>query len=254
MRLRIILRVLGILTVLFYGNSFAQEPDSILFKPESTAFRAGLRLIVPTTLIASGTIIMLDTDADEFFLNNFEVREERNESFRKFSNHIDDYLQHAPSLTAFALSFSGVKGKHDLSNQAALYLKSELLMLGVVYSLKYSVGEARPDTGTKNSFPSGHTAQAFTAAAFLSKEYGHKSILIPIGAYGVATTIGAFRMLNNRHWISDVLVGAGIGILSTEIVYRTHMNKWGTKNKMSSLKIDPFTAYGSNGLSLRYKF
>lgn len=126
-------------------------------------------------------------------------------------------------------------------------------MLAAVYTLKYSVGEARPDTGQKNSFPSGHTAQAFTAATFLSREYGNRSIWISVGAYTAASTVGIFRMLNNRHWVSDVLVGAGIGIISTNLVYRTHKNRWGKNSKTGVLRIDPFSACGSNGISLKYK-
>ncbi len=209
-----------------------------------------LKWIAPVALITTGTVIMLDTDADEFFLSNFEVREERNENFLNFSNHADDYLQYAPAVGALVISLSGVRGQHDLPNQIALLVKSELLMTAVVYSLKYTVGEARPDSGQKNSFPSGHTAQAFAAATFLSKEYGYKSIWISIGAYTAAGTVGVFRMLNNRHWISDVLVGAGIGILSTELVYFTHKNRWGKKN----FRVSPFSAAGSRGLTIRYAF
>lgn len=51
----------------------------------------------------------------------------------------------------------------------------------------------------------------------LAKEYGHKSPWVGIGAYSVAT--GLMRMANNKHWLSDVLAGAGIGILSTELGY-----------------------------------
>jgi membrane-associated phospholipid phosphatase len=232
----------------FQYNVFAQQLDS-LATPESRDQHKPAALIVPASLIVLGTATMLDKDADETFLSNFEVREERNENFINFSNHLDDYLQHAPSLTTFVLSLSGVKGKHDLPNQAALYVKSELVMLATVYSLKYSVGEARPDTGKKNSFPSGHTAQAFTAATFLSKEYGYKSVWISVGAYTAATTVGVFRMLNNRHWISDILVGAGIGMLSTEFVYRTHKNHWG-KHKKNTVAVNPFHLHGSQGISI----
>lgn len=210
--------------------------------------------VVPATLVLTGTAVMIDKDADEFFLSNFELREERNENFAKFSTHIDDYLQHVPSASVFALSMAGVKGAHDLRNQALLYVKSEGLMLAMVYGLKYSVGETRPDSGRKNSFPSGHTAQAFTAATFLSKEYGDRSIWISIGAYSAATAVGALRMLNNRHWISDILVGAGIGIFSTEFVYSTHHVKTRRKSTAGSVKINSFSAYGANGLSLVYKF
>jgi membrane-associated phospholipid phosphatase len=219
--------------------------------PDSLAVKKGkFKWIAPAALIVSGTALMLDTDADEFFISNLGTREERNENFIRFSNHADDYLQYAPAATALIISISGVSGKHTLPNQLALLIKSELLMTGVVYSLKYTVGEARPDTGKKNSFPSGHTATAFTAATFLSKEYGYKSVWISIGAYTAASTVGVFRMLNNRHWISDVFVGAGIGILSTEFVYFTHKNRWGKKK----LSVDPFSSAGSKGLTLRYTF
>lgn len=242
------MRITYFLLFIFVSASFTksvgQSADSV-----STA-KKRFRWIAPVVLIGTGTATMLDSDADEFFLSNYEIREERNENFLNFSNHADDYLQYVPAAVTLILSVSGVEGRHSLPNQLALLIKSELLMTGVVYSLKYTVGEARPDTGQKNSFPSGHTAQAFTAATFLSKEYGYKSIWISISAYTAASTVGIFRMLNNRHWVSDVFVGAGIGILSTELVYFTHKNRW-SKNKLS---VDPFSSGGSRGLTLRYVF
>lgn len=237
-------------------SASAQGVDSLALESSLPETRAGkgFRYFVPVTLITAGTITLLDKDGDEFIFNNSEVREERYENFRTFSTHLDDYLQHAPSLTTFVLSISGVKGKHDLPNQAAIYIKSELLILATVYTLKNTVGEGRPDSGRRNSFPSGHTAQAFVAASFLAKEYGYKSPWISIAAYTAASTVGVCRMLNNRHWLSDVMVGAGIGILSTEFVYHTHKNRWRKGSKTSSLKVDPFSSSGASGLSLRYTF
>lgn len=237
-----------------FSKGYAQTLDSVRSVDAClTKKQTGYGYIIPTTLIAAGTIILLDKDADEFIFNNAEVNEERNENFGTFSTHVDDYLQHAPSLTTFILTLSGSKGKHDLPNQAAIYLKSELLMLSAVYALKNTVGEGRPDSGRRNSFPSGHTAQAFVAASFLAKEYGHKSIWISIGAYTAAATVGTLRLMNNRHWLSDVMVGAGIGILSTDIVYLTHKNRWGRSGKTHALRIDPFSSFGANGLSLTYR-
>ena len=69
------------------------------------------------------------------------------------------------------------------------------------------------------SFPSGHTANAFMIATMMYKEYGELSPWIGIGSYASASTVAVMRMLNNRHWMSDVLFGAGIGILSTELGY-----------------------------------
>ncbi|MFR6416073.1 MAG: phosphatase PAP2 family protein, partial [Alistipes shahii] len=77
----------------------------------------------------------------------------------------------------------------------------------------------RPDGSSRNSFPSGHTATAFMTATMLHKEYGHRSPWYSIGGYTVATLTGVTRQLNNRHWMSDIMVGAGIGILATELGY-----------------------------------
>ena len=53
----------------------------------------------------------------------------------------------------------------------------------------------------------------------MHKEYGDRSPWYSISAFTVATATGISRILNNRHWLSDVLAGAGIGILSTELGY-----------------------------------
>lgn len=93
-----------------------------------------------------------------------------------------------------------------------------LMTIGV-NSLKYSCRVMRPDGSSRNSFPSGHTATAFMTATMLHKEYGHRSPWYSIGGYTVATVTGVTRQLNNRHWMSDIMVGAGIGILATELGY-----------------------------------
>ena len=93
------------------------------------------------------------------------------------------------------------------------------LMAIAVNSLKYTCRVRRPDGSQNNSFPSGHTATAFMTATMLHKEYGHRSPWYSIGGYVAATATGITRQLNNRHWMSDIMVGAGIGILATEFGY-----------------------------------
>jgi membrane-associated phospholipid phosphatase len=57
------------------------------------------------------------------------------------------------------------------------------------------------------------------AAEFLHQEYGDKSLWISAAGYGMATLVGVSRVYRNRHWVSDVVAGAGVGILSTKIIY-----------------------------------
>lgn len=92
-------------------------------------------------------------------------------------------------------------------------------MASVVNTIKYTAHVRRPDKSNYKSFPSGHTATAFMAAMMMHKEYGDRSPWYSISAFTVATATGISRILNNRHWLSDVLAGAGIGILSTELGY-----------------------------------
>ncbi|MEG1634956.1 MAG: phosphatase PAP2 family protein, partial [Rikenellaceae bacterium] len=73
---------------------------------------------------------------------------------------------------------------------------------------------------SNNSFPSGHAATAFMTATMFHKEYGlTRSPLYSVLGYSLATATAISRQFNNRHWMSDVLVGAGIGILSVELGY-----------------------------------
>jgi membrane-associated phospholipid phosphatase len=154
----------------------------------------------------------------------------RNENYPNFKTGKDDWIQYVPLVATYTLSFSGVPGKHDLANQTALLCKSAILMTAIFFSLKYTNIETRPDGHDNASWPSGHTEQAFAAASLLQKEYGYKSIWYSIGGYTVATSVGVLRILNNKHYLPDVLIGAAAGILSTNLVYLTHQNRWG-KNK-----------------------
>ena len=93
------------------------------------------------------------------------------------------------------------------------------LEVSLVSALKYSMGRQRPDASDDYSFPSGHTATTFFAATMLHKEYGGISPWISVAGYGIATGIGLSRIAADKHWMSDVLTGAGIGIFSAEFAY-----------------------------------
>jgi len=137
-----------------------------------------------------------------------------------FHNKVDDYLQFAPLALTYGLKATGYQGRSQWGRLLTSNAFSAVIMAAMVNGLKYSVRDTRPDGTADNSFPSGHTATAFMAATILHKEYGlTRSLWYSVCGYSVATGIGAFRVMNNRHWVSDVLVGAGIGILSTELGY-----------------------------------
>ena len=181
---------------------------------------------LPSILIVSG--ISINGNGEEGFKK--EIAEERNEHFSHFITRIDNYLQFSPIGIAYGLDALGYKSKTDFNNRTAILIKGELLMTSIVFGLKKLTHQLRPDNSGYNSFPSGHTAQAFAAATFLSKEYKTRFKWIPYLAYGIATSVGVLRMANNKHYISDVLVGAGLGTLSMKMSYLTHQYKWSKKH------------------------
>jgi len=194
--------------------------------------------IIPLTLIATGTALNFASEAKE----NFQSWVQDNFAY---SGHVEDYLQYAPIVAVYGLNAVGVKGKNNFGNSTAILVKSLLLNDLIVSSLKTWVAETRPEGGSR-SFPSGHTSLAFATAQFMHHEFG-------IGAYSCATTVGILRVAGNAHWISDVLAGAGFGMLSTELVYLTHMYKWDNEH-IKKLDIFPFKTGKQSGVAMVYTF
>ena len=161
-------------------------------------------------LIVGGLIVKREDD---------HFRGLRNEYLPRFNRHLDDYMQYAPAAVMLGMKVAGVQSRSSWGRMLVSDAFSALLMGGVVNTLTQTTNVERPDGSNKHSFPSGHTATAFMTATMFTKEYGHKSPWVGVGAYSVATATGLMRMANNKHWLSDVLTGAGIGILSTEVGY-----------------------------------
>ena len=137
-----------------------------------------------------------------------------------FKTGIDDYTQFFGPAMVVGLKLGGYEGRSDWPRLLASAGMSYAIMAGFVNGIKYTAKEMRPDGSSANSWPSGHTATAFVGASLLHKEYGlTRSPWWSVAGYGVATATGVMRVLNNRHWISDVMSGAGIGIMSTELGY-----------------------------------
>ena len=137
-----------------------------------------------------------------------------------FKTEIDNYTQFFGPVMATGLKIAGVEGRSDWGRYLASTAMSYGIMALFVNSIKYTAKEMRPDGSTRNSWPSGHTATAFVGATILHKEYGlTRSPWYSVAGYGVATATGVMRVLNNRHWVSDVLSGAGVGIMSGELAY-----------------------------------
>ena len=248
-------RVITIVLVLMLSQSilFGQIVDSI---PEKKVIRVSeiIGVALPSVMITYGLISLGDNGIRKI---DYNVRNslERNNKF--WNIRADDYLQFSPAAAAYTMKFCKVESTHNLLDMTILYGLSNILAGGIVQGTKMVSNRERPNFSNKHSFPSGHTETAFVAAEFLYQEYKDKSIWISIGGYSVATFVCVARIYNNKHWVSDVVAGAGIGILSTKVVYWVYpylKEKIGKKDQSLHTFILPGYSNGNLNIAFSHTF
>ncbi|MGI6242048.1 MAG: phosphatase PAP2 family protein [Prevotella sp.] len=130
-----------------------------------------------------------------------------------------DWLRFVPVASAYALKACGVESASSWKRLTVNSALSVALSSGVVWGLKHTIHERRPDWTDNHSFPSGHTSIAFAGATILDKEFRHVSPWISVAGYAVATGIAIDRVARNKHHWQDVAVGAGLGVGGTLLGY-----------------------------------
>jgi membrane-associated phospholipid phosphatase len=94
-------------------------------------------------------------------------------------------------------------------------MRAQLLSQLYVQGLKFTVQRTRPDGSNDQSFPSGHSASAFATATVLQRHYGWK---VGVPATIVAAYVATARVKDNRHYLSDVMFGAAMGVAGQRTV------------------------------------
>ena len=218
------------------------------------------KLILPATLIAVGA----------FGVENGAMHKLNNEVRNAYGNgdhkriRVDEVMPYLPAVASYGLDLCGVKAKHEWKDRTILLAMSFVITQGMVQSTKRIIKEWRPDGSDHHSFPSGHTASAFMGAELLRMEYSHQSPWISVAGYAIATGTGALRMYNDRHWLNDVIAGAGVGILGTRIAYwiypwvQQHLVMHNAKKTTSALLMpyydNTMSSNGAYGMMLAVSF
>lgn len=227
------------------GETSGGRPIPIVsyrFKPAS--------LILPASLIAVGAVGTAIDGMNDFHLFR------RKESVKRI--HIDDYMEWGMLGWVFVADWMG-KEKHHWADQLCLVVLAEGMNAAMTRTLKYTVRETRPD-GRPYSFPSGHTANAFLGAHLAYKELKDNSPVAAYSGYVLAAFVAGSRVYNNRHWVADVVAGAGFGILSVELAYLAYFpvrNAIARKinvRRSHSLVFTPTVGAGGAGVYISYAF
>lgn len=204
--------------------------------------------IIPIALITTG--FLLSTSDFEKSLQ----KDLRNTVGNDFSLSLDDYTRYAPVVQLYAADIFGAKSKNHWFDQTRNLVISSIISNGASTILKKEIYKERPgglDFGSThaNSFPSGHTTTAFTTATVLYEEFIDSNPLLAYSGYAFALATGGLRMMNNAHYLSDVLVGAGIGILATRLVYHfDYLFAWNPFKKMDGVAFAPQFNEGGLGI------
>ena len=215
---------------------------SYTFQPKS--------LILPAFLITVGAIGTAIDGMNDFHLFT------RKDSVKQI--HVDDYLEWGMLGWVFVCDLMG-KEKHNWVDQLCLVTLAEGLNAAMVHGVKHFVNETRPD-GTDHSFPSGHTANVFLGAHVAWKEFKDTSPVLAYSGYALAAFVAGSRLYNNRHWVADVVAGAGFGILSVELSYliyfpvRNAIARKINLRRSDRLVLSPTVNPGGAGLYLSYRF
>jgi len=236
------------LLIFFCSSLFGQDADSIHVKKTNKKTAEIISIAVPSAMITYGLISLGDNGIRKIDHNIYNSIEQNN---RFWNIKADNYIQYAPVVAAYAMKFCKVESTHNLLDMTIIYAISSVITGSIVQGSKSISHRTRPNGSNNHSFPSGHTAVAFVAAEFLHQEYKDKSTWISIGGYTAATFVGIARIYNNKHWFSDVLTGAGIGILTTKAVYWVYPNsRKKSEGKDHKLNTFFFPEYSNGNFSL----
>ncbi|MCL1933239.1 MAG: phosphatase PAP2 family protein [Candidatus Azobacteroides sp.] len=232
---------------------YGQTVDSI---PKKRTVKATeiIGIALPVVMITYG-FISLDND-NEIRQIDYNVNNSIERNNLVWHTNVDNYVQYVPAVAAYTMKFCKVESTHGLLDMTILYGLSNLLSSGITHGLKTYIKRDRPNTVTR-SFPSGHAQTAFVAAEFLHQEYKDQSVWISVGGYSAATFVGIARIYKKKHWVSDVVAGAGIGILSTKGVYWVYpylKKAFGKKDKSFQTFIFPGYSDGNLNFSLSKTF
>jgi hypothetical protein len=225
--------------VLSQNDTIIQEK-----KPQKSFLKT---TIFPATMILSG-ILLTGSQTEKDWQNNI-----RNKVGNDYYNSMDDYVQYVPYAQIYLGDLVGIASKNHWFDQTKNIFIGGIVTTIITHSLKRGVGKERPDGSSHTSFSSGHTATSFLGATILYHEYKESSMFYASSGYLFSTTTGGLRVMNNRHWVSDVLAGAGIGILVANLIYYIEpLKNWNPFKNTKNLTFSPMI--NNNGLAFSASF
>ena len=150
--------------------------------------------------------------------------------------------------------FTAGRLSHGPRFRAMTYDMLDAAIVNFAYTelIKVAVGRERPNGQDNKSFPSGHTSNAFSLAAVAERHYGWK---LGVPAYLLAGVVGASRIQQDKHYLSDVVAGATLGYIVGRTVVRVNNRPLdGETRRAARLDVAPLVGRGRRGVSVALSF
>lgn len=197
--------------------------DSLQTLPAADSIRKvskdGASYIVPASLLAYGWLKPVIPGIERLDDRVYDRIRERHPGF---STSLDSYLQWAPSASIYAMDLAGVKTRHGFRDHLLIDAGSILVAGGLGYAMRRIGRNFDVYNKGDSEFPSGHTTNAFRGAEIVRQELRHSQPAWSYSGYVLASAVGVLRLYNGQHYLTDVITGAGLGILSTKLTYWAH--------------------------------
>lgn len=232
---------------LFTTTSLGQFVDGPLERAPKNALVK--KAILPGSLALIGLLL---TESD--FEKDFQV-DVRNRLGNDFATSLDDYTRYVPIAQLYIADIAGIQAKNHWFDQTKNLVISAGLTQLITGGMKKAIYKERPNQFNADAFPSGHTSNAFANATVLYEEFKDSNSFLAYSGYGFAMTTGALRVMNNKHWISDVFMGAAVGIMVTKLVYHfDYLFPWNPFKKKNDFVLLPSYSEGALGIHLQKRF
>lgn len=171
------------------------------------------RLATPApliTLAAGGALAAVSHPADTRAVTSFSRSEVVDETLD--GGDLGGNLQPVAAVAVYAIG--GVTHSPAVTELGSALVEAQVVNGILTQGIKVAVGRTRPDGGS-DSFPSGHTSSTFATAGVLQRQFGWR---VGIPAYAGGFYVAASRLAERRHYLSDVVFGAAIGIASSQTI------------------------------------
>jgi membrane-associated phospholipid phosphatase len=185
-----------------------------------------------------GSLASIEAEGFDQLDEVFSPTLERRDAFDRWAPRNLGRIDVGLGLSGATFLIGKAAGSETASRVGLRSLETLLLNTALTSAMKVTIGRARPDSGLdeddfdafsvnpkRRSFPSGHTSNVFALATTVSRELRDEAPWVPFVAYPIAAYTGISRVLDQRHWLTDVMAGAALGVFSSRLIERLHPPK-----------------------------